>query len=457
MAINLKHLSGKFKGEIEKMQVNLNDHLQHGSMVKFANEMFSAKLIPSNLHKEANFNNMMGNFRSGFSLIVTMGDLETHCCTFLDVLEKMDCDMCGRFATNLEKSWVNIFEMKASKTVLLTKLGKRYSTPSQVDDKQSSESEYRDYFRHKQKYKYSKKKNPKPVPPSLKAPESQVIPRREDGGYLYPDTAEPTTSGDDGKKVWMTAPRQKRVSSGCLPPAEIALMEKYAHTEIPSHGHRSSLSHAFYSDGIPGDPVFNRALLQHLPIRSNKQQHSTSSIPSPLAGQKMQAVSPSSTAEPLSSEPSCLPNKSISDNSTLKTQVPNSLMRGESDEKGQPYSRRRSSSIPSRFPPFTSSQSESKSEERELQGRTEMVANGSSATVSTVVSNEKIIMELLSQLQLQQGPTIGNKTQNCSNCEQLSRELQKNKILIAALEARLDEKDKQLKDQKEIISQLLKK
>ena len=451
--LSLKPLARKFKGAVEKIQVDLNEHLQYGSIPKFADELFSAKLIPSNIHKKADFNDMMGNVTSGMTVSSTLNDLEAHSCLFLEVLEKMDSKVCDRFATNLENSWISDAK---SLNVSLTRIGKRYSTPSQVDDKQSDSFDYRKYFRDKQKSKYSKKKRKNISSDSLKAPQRQVMPRTEENGYLCSDTTESTTSENDANKgLWMTTPLQAQILSGStsLPPTELVLLKRAAVTVITEtpHNRRTSLSHVFYSDGISGDAVFSDALLLQPLIANNAKNDlklmSTGQHSSPIVSS--------------SGQQACLPPQSKTNTSARTQAAHDSITRGETTDQNGTYYRRRSSSIPDKFPSFPSNQSESKSDGI---NRTEIVAGGSSSRVSSLIANEQIMCDQFSCLELEEQSASRSTTKlessnahHCLSCEKLHEELHQKNTRIAVLEARLEEKITQIQAQNKIIEQLLSK
>lgn len=449
----LKPLARKFKRAVEKIQVDLNEHLQYGSIPKFANELFSVKLIPSNIHKKADFNDMMGNVTSGMTVSSTLSDLEVHSCLFLEVLEKMDSKVCDKFATDLENSWISDAK---SLNVSLTRIGKRYSTPSQVDDKQSDSIDYRKYFRDKQKSKYSKKKRKNISSDSLKAPQHQVMPRTEENGYLCSDTTESTTSENDAnKRLWMTTPLQAQILSGStsLPPTELVLLKRAAVTvitETPSHNRRTSLSHVFYSDGISGDAVIDALLLQPLIAGNAKNDLKLVST-----GQHLSPIVSSSGQQ------ACSPPQSKTNASARTQAAHDSISRGETTDQNGTYYRRRSSSIPDKFPSFPSNQSESKSDGI---NRTEIVAGGSSSRVSSLITNEQIMHDQFSCLELEEQSASRSTTKlessnahHCLSCEKLHEELHQKNTRIAVLEAHLEEKITQIQAQNKIIEQLLSK
>ena len=450
----LKSLARKFKRAVEGIQVDLNEHLQYGSIPKFADELFSAKLIPSNIHKKADFNDMMGNVTSGMTVSSTLNDLEAHSCLFLEVLEKMDSKVCDRFATNLENSWISDAK---SLNVLLTRIGKRYSTPSQVDDKQSDSFDYRKYFHDKQKSKYSKKKRKNISSDPLKAPQHQVMPRTEENGYLCSDTTESTTSENDANKgLWMTTPLQAQILSGStsLPPTELVLLKRAAVTvitETPSHNRRTSLSHVFYSDGISGDAVFSDALLLQPLIANNVKND-------------LKLVSTGQHSSPIvssSGQQACSPPQSKTNASARTQAAHDSITSGETTDQNSTYYRRRSSSIPDKFPSFPSNQSESKGDGI---NRTEIVAGGSSSRVSSLITNEQIMRNQFSCLELEEQSASRSTTKlessnahHCLSCEKLHEELHQKNTQIAVLEARLEEKTFLIQTQEKIINQLLSK
>ena len=89
---------------LESKQADLHDILKHGSLESFAQLMLSAKLITKEVNDKPDFNNILGSFKALMNWQETQVKLNSHCCKFLDVLERLGFDVV---AQTIKEAWMD--------------------------------------------------------------------------------------------------------------------------------------------------------------------------------------------------------------------------------------------------------------------------------------------------------------------------------------------------------------
>lgn len=469
----LEQLKRKFGNSVDKMKIGLKDQLKHGSMSKFVDEMTAARLITDD--QKGDLDLMIGYFKASWKVIETVKDLEDHCCSFLEILEKMGSEVFDTYARKLEESWISDAKFF---DISLSVIGRRHG----------QEVDYgRDYLHIQKSYKYSKNKQAMTAKADymtvkdmeqlrLHADKSQLIRYPDDDDeYPYPESQEQAMNRNDSKGVsslWAKSSENAR-----LPLVQPNLPNRETCTEVYMHDRRTSLSyHIFISDGLEcqGDPVINHAALLHYLIeqpnnrpkktdgqsgvKADSTQPSSATSTQQLNEERNSELSPTAPRHQGTSELSDLATLTSinqqTDSHTATTTAHIAQMRGElTDQKPFPTTSNpkfSSASVSSDFYCDTNVGQEEKS-------RTLIVPRGSTATdmastATSVMSNDQMMAEVmkisnrLSHLELEQ-----TKTQTkCCHCSQMEEELQKKNVEIAELKA-------QLKTNEHFIEQLLNK
>ena len=101
---------------LESKQADLYDIIKHGSLESFARLMFSAKLITKDLNDKPDFNNILGSFKAAMNFQKTREKLNSHCCKFLDVLEKLGFDSV---AQTIKEAWMEGADQELGITLIL--------------------------------------------------------------------------------------------------------------------------------------------------------------------------------------------------------------------------------------------------------------------------------------------------------------------------------------------------
>lgn len=462
-------------------------------MGTFSDEMTAVRLISDD--HENDFDKMIGYFKSAMTVKDTVDSLETHCNSFLEVLDKVN-DVCEGHAKMLNDLWT--IDAESLKIPLKVIGGNRHRNPKQeVGD--GDGSYYHSYIprdisgilrsfqsrkyqsKHKQikaeKVKQWKENRAiilprvKETQPPVHHPKDQVGPlaNKDDDKEYYSEVQESTVGGNSSSMQWVAPRLQREIGTlkKDLPDGGKActvMTEAYSHT---------SFSLPYKSDGleITGDPIITHKVeinlrnlaetqsnnkLMTLP---NEQRRNSSCSPtSPTSAQELRnrEVLPaypeqpienksSSVSPPVTSNTQDMHLPTTSDGSTNKDALV-SPTRGGSVEVNY-LKTRRSSSLPDiHYFDAQPVQSDSfRSTQGDLKKSEIILPRTSTAAVTATSDNEQIVM----------GKLILEATKNAQRQAENIEELHKRDMQIAVLEIQLKEKETQLKDKNAHIKSLL--